>query len=418
MEGKQKFAGVIKPSASHRGTTPWPTILQLVFSILGSMVLIGLAGLFIILGSFARFGNAPTQIETPLYFLLAASNGVLGILMLPSAWTAFLRLAGKPRLKPRSSFPRIVIILSGVLIPIILIAGHWVSAAESFSWFLLPPLHVLAIGLPILVVMMIVLSGIEHGTAQRSWGLLAVSFTLTPLLIFILEIIFLFVLALAWGVWISFRPELLQELSILVSQLEADPQASLQLLIPYITRPGVMFSTLAIGSLLIPAIEELLKPLGLWLLSYRRLTPSEGFAAGAICGAGYAIAESLAIASNTENWAVLVTARIGTGLMHILASALVGWGIAGARTNRQFFRLALTYTAAVALHATWNAVSLLQAAGELIRLGAIDTGPRALETIRIVTPYALVGLTLLAFVGLLSMNHRLKEPTNKIDLVV
>jgi RsiW-degrading membrane proteinase PrsW (M82 family) len=85
------------------------------------------------------------------------------------------------------------------------------------------------------------------------------------------------------------------------------------------------------------------------------LTPVEGFTAGLLSGAGYALFESLALASGGEQWAALVFARIGTAGIHILTTGLTGWALVLAWRRRRFLRLAATYVFVVSVHGVWNA---------------------------------------------------------------
>jgi len=85
---------------------------------------------------------------------------------------------------------------------------------------------------------------------------------------------------------------------------------------------------------LIPLLEELLKPLAIWILVWRKLTPVEGFVAGLICGSAFGLIESIGnLASiSGSDWIIVVLGRTGTGLLHTVATGLVGWGLASAGT--------------------------------------------------------------------------------------
>jgi len=108
-------------------------------------------------------------------------------------------------------------------------------------------------------------------------------------------------------------------------------------------------------------IEEVFKPVGAWLLVGRRMTPAEGFAAGALSGAGYALFESLMLSGGGESWMWIVLGRAGTAVLHIITSSLMGWALVQAWTHARFLRLGLVYLAAVLVHGTWNAVVIVNA---------------------------------------------------------
>ena len=92
--------------------------------------------------------------------------------------------------------------------------------------------------------------------------------------------------------------------------------------------PGVIVTVLLYISVLVPAIEEIFKPIGVWLFARRLQSAAQGFALGALSGAGYALIETIGVSGQqTGEWASLLFSRIGTGLLHITTSALVGAAI-------------------------------------------------------------------------------------------
>ncbi len=118
-------------------------------------------------------------------------------------------------------------------------------------------------------------------------------------------------------------------------------------------------------------IEEALKPIGVWLLFGRRLTPAAGFAAGALSGAGYALIESLALTSSGEAWSSLVLARTGTSAVHILTAGLTGWALVLAWQKRRFLPLLLAYLCAVMIHGLWNGLTLMYSFNLLINYDGV-----------------------------------------------
>jgi RsiW-degrading membrane proteinase PrsW (M82 family) len=114
---------------------------------------------------------------------------------------------------------------------------------------------------------------------------------------------------------------------------------------------------------MVPLIEEALKPLGLWLLARRSLSPAEGFAIGLLSGAGFALTESLGYASaglqaESQGWAIIVLARAGTAMMHITTAGMVGWGMASAWSKKGIYRLVIGYLGAVLIHSLWNMITV------------------------------------------------------------
>ncbi|MBL8062620.1 MAG: PrsW family intramembrane metalloprotease [Anaerolineales bacterium] len=149
-----------------------------------------------------------------------------------------------------------------------------------------------------------------------------------------------------------------------------DDQAILNMLTPYLTNPALIMIGIGYIALLVPLIEELLKPLAVWLLGKRIASPAQGFALGMLSGAAFALIESLnASADGSTGWAIIVSARAGTSILHMTSSGLVGWGIASAFKEKRIGRLFGAYISAVLIHGVWNACAAgagISAIGESI----------------------------------------------------
>jgi len=141
--------------------------------------------------------------------------------------------------------------------------------------------------------------------------------------------------------------------------LQKDPQALLDLVAPLMLRPGVAIIALLFFSVIIPMMEELVKPLGVWLFSARINSPAQGFALGALCGTAFAMIETLGVSPQTEDWSGILLTRLGTDILHITTAALMGAGIIYAVRERHYLRLVLIYLVCVFLHGLWNGLSVL-----------------------------------------------------------
>ena len=120
----------------------------------------------------------------------------------------------------------------------------------------------------------------------------------------------------------------------------------------------MIVSALSYFALIIPAIEEIFKPIGVWIFGGKLESPAQGFALGALSGAGFALAETFGVSGQTSEWASLLLSRIGTGILHITTSALMGAAIVLAWHQRRYFRLLGTYLLVIALHGLWNALAI------------------------------------------------------------
>jgi hypothetical protein len=157
-------------------------------------------------------------------------------------------------------------------------------------------------------------------------------------------------------------------------------------------------------------IEEGFKPLGVWLIAGKKLTPTQGFAAGLLSGATFGLLESLSLMSmvSGSTWLVTAVARIGTGLLHTLTAGLSGWALAKTLQDQKYIRLALTYTGVVLLHGSWNLFAVLMGIGKV----AIPIKYDFINRLMDFSPWALSILVGLMFAALILMNARLRKQSN------
>jgi RsiW-degrading membrane proteinase PrsW (M82 family) len=140
----------------------------------------------------------------------------------------------------------------------------------------------------------------------------------------------------------------------------------------------VLFIALIALGLFVPLIEELLKPIGVMLLLGRPLTPAQGFALGALSGAGYALVENLMVGVDAETWAFATLGRFGTSVMHIFTAALSGYALVRAKNGKRYLQLAGIYLLNVLIHGVWNSLVILTSATIISDLGAGGSLPSQL----------------------------------------
>jgi RsiW-degrading membrane proteinase PrsW (M82 family) len=232
--------------------------------------------------------------------------------------------------------------------------------------------------------------------------------TLAPLILFTLEIFIGLIILSGVVVYVVAQPELAQELQRLSQEimiLGPESEAAGELLAPFLTQPGVMAIALIYIAILVPAIEEIFKPIGVWLFA-RDLYPAQGLTLGALSGAGYALIETIGVSAQTSEWASLLFSRIGTGLLHITTSALMGGAIVLAWRERRYLRLIGTYLLAVSLHGLWNAFAVFFTFSTLAELFA-QPGP--LGTMQSPIVIAMVALSIVLFAILILSNLSMRK---------
>ena len=401
-----------------RRRVDWPSVWQLVLCSVTGLGLLGAAVIFALVGLGQLISPELGGTELASQALLTAAGLSLGgLLMLPSIWYAWRRLNGYaiPALVRQGKAIHWLLptLLLAAIYALVLWLGNAAASQATLSWLLLPILNILAVGLPILWLTWLALRGLAAGSAQRGWGIFDSGMVLGPLIILIVEIVLMGVIGMLWLIAISRQPALMEEMIDLFERLRYTPPVEdiyLRMLGPYLTRPAVLFTLFAYVAVLVPLIEEALKPIGLWLLAGRSMTTAQGFAGGALSGAGFALFETLGNASMAgEDWTTLVVSRIGTAVIHITTTGLMGIALAKAFRGRSWLGLGLTYLGMVSVHGLWNGLAILG-------IGALDV-PDFLALPPLIERFsslAIPGLGILlggSFVTLLVANRKLRQPS-------
>ncbi len=250
--------------------------------------------------------------------------------------------------------------------------GQYFSQQESASLVLTGLFHLPAVFLPVIITLMWATGGLDLGTPLRTWGVLAVGALFVPLLSSLFEL--MIVLAAAMVAWVGLlnRPDLLKEIILLGRTVSATGMDAARLQTFLQTYPQVNWLLLAYFALLIPLTEELLKPLALWMLGRRLQSEAQGFALGALSGAIFAWYENLMAGSSSlaGDWVGSVLVRALTPAVHILSSALVGWGIAKWQREGRWQGFASRFALALFLHGAWNGLAIWMS---LLQLGGTQT---------------------------------------------
>lgn len=400
------------------------TILQFLLSLLAAFMFFTLSAGLLLLGTTGMISDLTGGSITnePDIFLWVTGFSVFGLLVLPSALFALLKWTGCPYqgLKPnqRLSLSRITFLLLVIGFPTALALG-WASSQHPWtSISVLPIVHVLAVGIPILWLGLIGLRGLPVGSPQRASGVFAAGLALSPFFAITLEIIAALFIFIAGIFVLSMSPEMVVYLENIANTIQqtSDPEQMLELLQPLLTNPWVITGIVLLMAVLTPLIEETIKPMGVYLLLHRRISPAEGFAAGLLNGLGFALFESLLVSSGVQEWLSTVLLRAPTAVLHGFTTALVGYGLASAASQRRYLRLAGCFLTAVTLHAIWNGLTLISA-GYSIQSMLLSARIGIPDFVQII-PLILVFLSGISFLGILLLNRRLNQPVVNPDFEV
>jgi hypothetical protein len=391
----------------------WPSVWQFALSLFGILALWGLSAVMLLtVLSSVLVGDTVGALAL---LLNSAGTAFAGILLMPSAGYAFLRLLGSPvAFQFHLHRPGWVILA----LPPVLLLGHWAANAETAAYFLLPLMHVLAAAISVAWLLALGLRGLSLDAPQLSWGVFGCGLIGAPFLSLITELVVLFLFVILGMLFLMREPQVLDALLQLTETMPPDaPESAIELLQPYVVRPGTLYAIFVFGALLVPLLEELFKPIGVWLLIRRQPTPAQGFAAGLLSGGGYALFENFVLgASAGTDWAMVVIARMGTSLIHVLTTGLMGWALILAWRERRYLRLAGTYFLAVAIHGTWNGTVILTTVLELVSGEAAM--PDFLQALGAAAPVIFVVVILGCLLLLLRSNAALRRAISQENDII
>ncbi len=388
----------------------WLSIGQLILGGLGCLINLILAAILLLVGAgMLASGNAVTEEYTPL-FLLAGLAVLIGLINIPSIVLAIRRLKNTPIGPVKDTNTYHLASLSMLAMLPLLVGGYGISHS-NLAWAFLPWINGAALLIPIWWMVELGRRHLPSGSPQRAWGLVSASVTIVPLAVMLVEIVFMVIIIAAVLGLLSVDPvwmDKFRQLYSHINQADFDQQFLMGFLQDLLLSPlalAVLFLT--IGAIM-PLAEELLKPMGLWVLSRQQLTPAEGFSAGLFCGAGFALIESTALVAQVgeSNWTQAVLLRIITSLLHITASAFIGWGLASWWQHKRpkFFLLSLL--AAAGVHGIWNSLAILTTIASIVP--GLNNTFNLLFSSTSDLILMMVSILVLLIVALLVMNRRLQ----------
>jgi len=352
-----------------RPTMHIPSLLYLILSASGVVISLTSAGVLFLSGMLTRISGGNNDVVYT-NFALGWILVLVVLLLVPGVYYSVNRLRHKPA--PGFNF-------SGIAWPWIAV-GAWLvlyllgvlaAGKNTLNWLVIPPLTTALVSIPLVLWLRLGSKGSREVSRQAAWSVLGTSLMVTPALIMLLEIIILLLLGGVVMFFLVISPDRLQQLEALIKQIAGsnmDPVLLLRIVQPVLQNPWVLFALVSVTSVIIPLLEEFFKPLWVWMF-VKNITPARGFFYGMICGAAFALLESLGYLASPlgEAWPALLVGRVATGILHTGTSGLVGWGLASAWSDRKYTRLALAYFLAVLLHGLWNTFGLLMGLAEYLQ---------------------------------------------------
>jgi hypothetical protein len=397
----------------------WLSLGQGLLSGLGFLLFAAAGAVLLLMGLSGLLGSRPSAGEILPYFSLVWVCGLVCLLLVPSIVLSLMRLLDRPLPAWQWRGEYRAASLAMLAWPLVIAAGTYLSRTETLDWLFLPPLQLLAVGLPLWWLIEFGRRGLPGNGPQRTWGILSAGLLVSPTVATLAELAAIVLVLVLFVVWLSSQPGAAQQITLLAQRLAnagTDPEVILRILRPEVTKPSFLISVLLVTSGLVPLIEELVKPLGLWVLAGKKLTPAQGFLAGLLSGAAFALLESLGSLATPsgQDWLGLVLGRTGTGILHTVNTGLVGWALASTWRDGRYLRLAGAYLLAAGLHGLWNVFGVLLALPALFGPASVTGIVAVFLRLGQIAPVALLVLAFLLFLILLSSNRRLRAESGKI----
>ncbi len=342
-------------------------------------------------------------------FVLAALGLGVGLPLALAGLRAWMGLPGRPP----GSLP-VWIWVPATLVVIGL--GAAVVAAGVNLPLLLPPLHFLAIALPVAGAVSLATRRLTRAGLSGRFllGHLASGAFIATSLALGLELV---IGALAGGtaavliaVFVPGGREHLRQIIDLLSQIAAGGNLNPDRLVSLLTWLPFVVVGLILVCGLFPLLEEAIKPISAFVLIGAVSTPGAAFLSGLAAGAGFGLTEGLLNgAMSLDDWTATMLLRAGGTAMHAFASGLVAWGWYQAWRMRRPWQGLFGYVAAVVLHGTWNLLAL-GVAFATIGNASISTrftgGAMAITLLGM-----LAALSLVAYLGIVVISRRLQPPS-------
>lgn len=316
---------------------------------------------------------------------------------------------GSLRRKPSSCFQPRRIWVACLAVVASAAIGHLVLTSHLHTTIIFPAFHVLATGLPPLIVLAAVARGLRGSPRWREIVLqvgsgafvsTAIALVLELLLILSLLAIGLLLIRLLAG-----RSDILRDLASQIRNYGQTQDASV--IYPLARSPIVVAATLAIVAGLIPLIEESVKTLGVGLLAYRRPAQVDAYLWGVAGGAGFALVEGmLNTATSLDLWLPVILLRLGGTALHCTTGGLMGLAWHAVLSERGWKRGSRLFGLSIGIHGLWNALTV---ALTLVPIAVVHSNPgpagemrAGLAGVGIVAALVLLGLLMCWFLALLT----------------
>lgn len=369
------------PPAPQNKPVHWPSILAAIGGILTILVVAGGAVLFFISGLTSTFSPETASDEAVMLLSYSVTGVLVSVLVLPIVILAVRRLSGRADLRGEGILrffslknPQRLI----WLYPILVLAGYFLQSISGFDLLLMPMINVLVLSIPVAWLAWLGMKNLRPSSLQRNWTTFGLGMTISPMLIIFLEIVALVIGLIVFALLVAtLFPDVvgqIEDIARLLESAAATMEVPDQEIVDLVQSPAVIGGLLLFASGVVPLIEEAIKPLGVWLLAGRDLTPQDGWVLGLLSGAGFALVENLGNLAVGAGWTFLMLARAGAAGLHMFNSAIIGYTFVLSRRQKRWRPFILAFLGTLVLHALWNTVAVVATVQSLSSTTAIGMG--------------------------------------------
>jgi len=332
-----------EPRLLNRTSPRWMHWINLFGNI---AVILGAGSLFLFLLNWQPEAGSDTiigQLSNRTVFLWAYTCGFVALMAFIGAVDSILRLSSKAKHPKRKQ--------AGWLRFIILLFPFILWAVEAWKYSIILPdwifssLIFLGVLIPVVWLLRMASGQLWGQHKGRDASVISFSSSVTMPLIMLVQLILIFItiLVLAGLSPVGFFkvPETMRETEELLNS------------------PLVLLALTVFVAVVAPVMEELFKTLAVWSLEGLDISDGDGYVAGMMSGAAFALVEGMLYAAQTaiapgNDWLYFLLGRFGGTLIHIFNGGLIGWALTKTWRDRKLARLLLIYLLTFIIHGLWN----------------------------------------------------------------
>jgi hypothetical protein len=276
----------------------------------------------------------------------------MGLLTIPGLYLSLRSIEGRPALVSDSISP--IFFILGIGFPLALALGELSWQFNILPSFLEPLAHVIAAITPMIFMSIYVIRKLPLIPWRRIWGQFTAGLWLSPLIALIVELLTAIPLLLLLFAYVFTEINPRDFLGPLTSGSPLDQGYLEAQLESIVNQPLLIIAVMLFVSVLIPLLEEIIKTIGLWPMIKRGINAPYAFAGGVVAGGAYGLFEAFFLVQTGEGWALLMIARAGATIMHMITTGMSSLGFALAASEKKWTTALRYYIYAVLLHGSWN----------------------------------------------------------------